>query len=345
MESITCLMDGASIFHMSSGDLSLPFEELSQRISEFAGDASQLELPHILPFFRILEVSQFRPELPQRLELSDCGCRFRTMYRENPFPGMNPWMQNEWSDVHTRLIGHIADALGDELPDDLLTRVEKNVTLSSPLEEDQRRQPDVAIVGSESWKRGEPPVWTPESDPRMADRVAVPVMVDIEEITPRWIEIRSNRGDIITVIEVTSPANKTRTGRDQFERKVSDFLQGGVSVMEIDLIRGGYAARDERQGDWPSEPCQVIVSRAHRARVNEVYPCPLREPLPVVRVPLRHGEPDAALDLQPLIDRCYRLGRYWNADYNEAPSPALTEDDLEWAQGRLREAGLLDGGP
>lgn len=265
------------------------------------------------------------------------------MNRENPFPGINPWMQRGWGDVHIALIGYIRDALGEELPDDLIARSEKSVTLSGLIDEDQQRIPDVSVVGPESWKRGQPPVWTPESDPGMADRVAEPVMVEIDEVTPKWVEIRTADGKLITVIEVTSPSNKTRPGRGQFERKVSEFLQGGVSVMEIDLIRGGYSARDERQGKWPTEPCQIIVNRAHRTHLTEVYPCPLREPLPVVRVPLRRGEPDAALDLQPLINRCYRLGRYWNANYDEAPNPPLSEDDSKWASERLREAGLLAG--
>lgn len=73
----------------------------------------------------------------------------------------------------------------------------------------------------------------------------------------------------------------------------------------------------------------------------EVYACPLRQALPAVAVPLRAEEPDAALDLQPLIDRCYSKGRYWMLPYHEDP-PALRSDDLEWALSVVRDAGLRD---
>lgn len=36
--------------------------------------------------------------------------------RTNPFPGMNPFLERHWSDVHTKLIAYIADALAEQLP-------------------------------------------------------------------------------------------------------------------------------------------------------------------------------------------------------------------------------------
>ncbi|MFT5192652.1 MAG: hypothetical protein ACI9DF_005252 [Verrucomicrobiales bacterium] len=70
----------------------------------------------------------------------------------------------------------------------------------------------------------------------------------------------------------------------------------------------------------------------------EVYPCPLRDPLPAIRVPLRHGEREVVLDLQPLIDRCYKIGRYHLLlPYEETPG-ALTAEDQNWAKEVLDEA-------
>jgi hypothetical protein len=161
----------------------------------------------------------------------------------------------------------------------------------------------------------------------------------VEEVEPRWVEICSAKGKLITVIEVSSSWNKAPRGRRDFDLKLRGLVQGGVNVMEIDLIRGGCSAHDDR-ASWPQEPCQVIVTRAAEPGRREIYPCPLREPLPAVAVPLRVNEPDAALDLQPLIDRCYRLGRYWMLPYHEPPPGELTEADLDWARERVREAGL-----
>jgi hypothetical protein len=72
----------------------------------------------------------------------------------------------------------------------------------------------------------------------------------------------------------------------------------------------------------------------------EVYPMPLRQRLPAVRVPLRPADPDVVLDLQALVDRAYRAGAYgWTLDYRAEPVPPLGPDDAAWADDLLRAAG------
>ena len=82
------------------------------------------------------------------------------------------------------------------------------------------------------------------------------------------------------------------------------------------------------------------MSRGSVPGRREVYPCPLRERLPVIRVPLRVGDPDLPLDIQSLIDRCYESGRYWMLDYGIPPTPPLSAEDAAWAGERLRAIGL-----
>lgn len=270
----------------------------------------------------------------------DCG-RFDVDYLSmaslsNPFPGMNPWMEQVWGDCHTKLISYICDALGEQLPDDLAAVAEVNVSLSGPLEGEQDRRLDVGFIENESWKQGSHSQWSPETDSGTTERLAEPVIVPLDEVTPRWVEIRSSKGKLITVIEVTSPANKSLAGRIFFEKKMEDLLHGGVNVMEIDLIRGGHTTRELVKGSWPDELYEVVVRRAGIPHHCEVYPCPLRKPLPAVGVPLRAGESDVVLDLQPLIDRCYQRGRYWLLlRYEEIPA-ALSEADLAWTREILK---------
>ena len=73
----------------------------------------------------------------------------------NPFPGMNPYLQESWSDVHTRLISYISDALAEELPPDLSARAEERINV---LDEDEGRsyRADVAVI--EPWRASFPPV-------------------------------------------------------------------------------------------------------------------------------------------------------------------------------------------
>jgi hypothetical protein len=72
--------------------------------------------------------------------------------RENPFPGMNPFMEDYWENVHVVLLGEVQADLSDELPDDLLARAEERVEMiESPgpgLSDDWTRQEyraDVAV--------------------------------------------------------------------------------------------------------------------------------------------------------------------------------------------------------
>lgn len=261
----------------------------------------------------------------------------------NPFPGMNPYLQADWSDVHNSLITYIREALSFELPDDLLVRSEQYVAVEGEDGEPQAYRPDVKI--SETWQRGFPPVWQPENAEGGALAVAEPLVFLDEPETERWIEIRDLHGRLITVIEVLSPTNKHENGWMKYHRKQRDFIAGGVNLVEIDLLRGGSHVTAINPGrlTLPPGTCHhVCVSRPTvpgRAR-REVYLCPLREPLPTIRVPLRLSDPDVPLALQPLIDRCYQTGRYWLADYTRDAAVFVAPEDIGWVGERLRAAGL-----
>jgi hypothetical protein len=116
-----------------------------------------------------------------------------------------------------------------------------------------------------------------------------------------------------------------------------------VSLVEIDLLRGGrwtvLVPRD-RLPKRLHPPYRVSVYRSWRPFSLEFYHAPLRERLPAIRVPLRQGDPDVALDLQALIDRSYQFGRYERTNYSAQPEPPFTGDDAAWADALLREKGL-----
>ena len=68
---------------------------------------------------------------------------------------------------------------------------------------------------------------------------------------------------------------------------------------------------------------------------------PLRSPLPIMKIPLRPEDADVPLNVQALIDQCYRNGAYdGTIDYLADPEPPLTGADEEWADGWLHEKGL-----
>lgn len=74
--------------------------------------------------------------------------------------------------------------------------------------------------------------------------------------------------------------------------------------------------RPVRPAGWARTPGKeslytICVLRAARSDRLEVYHWGLRDRIPAFRVPLRAEDEDVALDLQPLVDRAYELGYYW----------------------------------
>ncbi len=261
------------------------------------------------------------------------------MTKDNPFPGMNPFLERFWPDVHTKLIAYIADAIAEQLPEGLKARSEEHVTLAADVEKSKGFRADVAVV--ESWKQGIPPSWQPEQDAAGGVVATEPMYCITDEETERWIEIIDPHGRVITIIEVLSPVNKD-SGRDKYAAKRQSYLGGGVNVVEIDLLRGGYHVVGVPQHVLrdPQAPYITCVTRAVNPARKEYYQTPLTATLPNIRIPLRPQDRDAILPLQQLVDRCYRMGGYWNEDHRQPPGPALSAADVEWVAERLRAVGL-----
>jgi len=250
-------------------------------------------------------------------------------------------MERTWPDVHLRLIGYILDSLGLELPDDLQAKGELHVDV---LGSDARSYwPDAVILNDDRWKHGLPPVWTPDPVSQTLI-VSEPELLEVEEVKHRWVEIISDHGKLITVIEVLSPVNKSRQ-RDEYIHKRGDYLAAGVNVVEIGLLRQwrltvNLEGTGYERGNRSAEHYAICVTRAALPKRREFYACELREKLPVIRVPLRHTDPDVPLDIQALVNRCYATGRYWKLDYAGPLSPPLSAEDDEWTKARLKAAEI-----
>ena len=59
----------------------------------------------------------------------------------------------------------------------------------------------------------------------------------------------------------------------------------------------------------------------------------------MISIPLRPADRDVPLNLQAILDQCYRNGGYDDIDYRGEPDPPLPPDDASWADGLLREQG------
>ena len=154
----------------------------------------------------------------------------------SPFPGMDPWLEQLWSDVHARLLVYMSDQINDQLPSDLQARVDESLTVDA---EDYARTvyPDVSIVENPD-QSGAGSAVQPDSV------VAEPCIVTLldDRRPERHIKIvdRNSGNRVVTAIELLSPANKcSAAGRDAYRRKQHEYLQSGVNLVEIDRIRQG----------------------------------------------------------------------------------------------------------
>lgn len=263
---------------------------------------------------------------------------------QNPFPGMNPYLEPYWRDMHATLIVLMRQALNERLPDNLIARIEERVYVELPAAQPRGVYPDVRIIQHRR-AATEPSTATTAVATRPSTR---PILVEVqsEPITETYINIIETAGErVITSIEILSLANKLPgSGQAQYFKKQQEVLQAGVNLVEIDLLRTGewvlslpqgYLSEDVR-GDY-----HVCVFRATQPDKREIYPIMLDEPLLAISIPLRAGEADVVLELQPLINRAYEQGRYHRLiDYTHDPPPPLTDAQRQWIDQLLREKGL-----
>ncbi len=260
---------------------------------------------------------------------------------QSPFPGMDPYLERHWLDVHQSLVTYTRDALNDLLPADLLARTEERVLIDADAGLIRAVHPDVRVQET----GGGPSVAAAHAGAGIA--VAEPIVLELESEprTEGYITILDHAtGDrLVSVIEFLSPTNKLPgEDRDAFRRKRAEMLSGGVNWVEVDLVRQG-AWRDLLQPHVaPREvdaAYRATVRRGQQSRRVVLYPMPLKSALPSIPIPLRPADADVDLNLQELLARAYHNGRYANTDYSQPCDPPLQGEDAEWADRLLREAG------
>jgi hypothetical protein len=243
------------------------------------------------------------------------------------FPGIDPFLELSglWHDFHLSIIPAIRDQLQPELIDrgyfaQLGERIVVVHDYPRPVE------PDVTIV------RRSPSTGSASAGSATLEVEAeVPVEVELSSYEERqpFLEIRASKGEVITSLEVLSPTNKRPvSGRRKYLRKQQEAIDGGVNLVEIDLLHGGRhtiavprsATKDNAAlADWYSLIC---VHRADQGPRFQLYPVLLTSSLPRIRIPLRAGERDVVLPLQPIFDRIFDNAGYARFIDYRAPLPA-----------------------
>jgi hypothetical protein len=279
------------------------------------------------------------PRIPFRFDLtlwsmSQSPLRFAS----NPLPGMNPWLEKRWGDMHTRLTMYACDYIAKQLPPGLQALIEEYLAVEDSSEypsTERRIAPDIYVSAVHAtYSVGSQPAVAPVSianEPIRFQRLNEP-------ITLRSIRIfdRESEKNVVTAIEFISPANKVAPGIEQYLRKQNELISAGVNLVEIDLLRKGHwiiaADRDAYPAKY-TEPYRVCVVRASDNQAGEAYEATYSKPLPTIRIPLRPTDNDVFLPLQSILNEAYISGSRGNLiDYNQPPIPPLDENDAKVVQ-------------
>jgi hypothetical protein len=212
--------------------------------------------------------------------------------------------------------------------------------VESPAGPERNMYPDVRVV-ERGRRQGRSPAATAG-----AVVVAEPLRIRLpdEPVTQGYIEIidLGSGRRVVTVIEILSPSNKLAgPGRQLYLQKQEECRVGGVALVELDLLRAGPWALSVPEHLVPPShrlAYRVCVARPAVEWLAEVCRVPLHERLPAINIPLRPADADVPLNLQTMIEQCYRNGGYDDdIDYEAEPVPPLAPEDARWADALLRE--------
>ena len=269
----------------------------------------------------------------------------------SPFPGIDPFLEqpSEWHDFHQDLLIRVKGELAPQVRPGYTIKSDDHIFLHE-LSAEERAEArrvlagvgDVVVRsgGGGGTSPGGAAIAAPTASRRLPE-------VAVEEIRVPFLEIRDRRSRVVvTVIELLSPANKRPGGdRDAYLGKRARLLEGGVNLVEIDLLRGGPATP---LVDPPPGAFRVLVSRRADVPPDVIVPRPLadvwtwdlRDPIPVVPVPLRPPDPDAVLDIRSAMDEAFDRSFLTDTLYLEPPDPPLPPTDAAWAAGVLADGGF-----
>jgi hypothetical protein len=256
----------------------------------------------------------------------------------NPFPGMDPYLEPHWLDVHSSLVLCARNSLNRHLPEDLIASVEERVAIETEEGDERTFGPDVRIF--------EPPASEAAILEEAGGQVATKyrLFAQFEPATERFIRVvEAGSEQLVTVIEFVSPTNKRGRGLRAFRLKRKELVNAGVNFVEVDLVRAGDWKALLRPNHCPRKAVSSfrVTYRSRRdPGAVTLEPIPLRVRLPKIGIPLRSKDPLVELNLQELLDETYVTGRYARRlDYRRELIPPLDAADAAWADALLKAAG------
>jgi Protein of unknown function (DUF4058) len=247
----------------------------------------------------------------------------------SPFPGMNPYLEQSsvWHDFHNSFIAAARDDIAAQVDPDYFVRIDEQVYIHEwPV---SAGRADVAVTNASTSAAKRPAAGIVTAEVTTSNAVVTYPWIEEERLS--FLEVRDRKSRrVVTVLELLSPSNKySGPDREQYLMKRVALLMRDVSLVELDLTRGGPRMPTR---NVPASDYSVLVSRPGRRPFADYWAINLRDPLPTIPIPLRADDADAALDIQAVVHRVYDAARYGSSIYDGDPEPALSSNDAEWAR-------------
>jgi hypothetical protein len=250
----------------------------------------------------------------------------------SPFPGMDPYLEAPglWPDVHSSLIGIFREQLTPLLAPKYVAELDTQIVIDQIVDDPPDTAiaiPDVAVTQPSGSSSEAMVAIAPTTSAPL--RLAVPTAVPTRHIS-LYIRLRENE-KLVAAIELLSPTNK-RSGenRQNYLKKRMSYFETRIHLVEIDLLRKW--SRMPLEGTLPESAYLAMVYNAYERFACDVWPINLRQPLPVLPVPLLKPDPPVSLDVGQALRTAYERARYdLRIDYAAPLSPPLSPVDAEWA--------------
>jgi len=248
---------------------------------------------------------------------------------------MDPYLEgSEWGSFYIELSVEIRRRLSAQLSSKYSVRAMRRFIMEMPESVVISRRdiyPDTAVIHETA------PVWTAPAPPRP---VQVATLLP-QEIPHYVVEIyAADKKELVTSIEVLSPANKRGKGYFEYLEKRVAILQSRVHLIEIDWLRRGH--RVPMDDSLPQAPYYIFLSRAQKRPILDVWPIQIHSKLPTIPVPLLPEDEDVRLDCQQMFDDLYEsLGFAETIDYSQPPEVGLAAETAVFAQAILQQAGAV----
>jgi hypothetical protein len=242
----------------------------------------------------------------------------------NPFPGMNPYLEQPefWSDFHNHLVIALAKALIPKLLPKYRVVTDKWIYKVAGSTAMAIGRPDLAM--QQAKRQSALPTKT-----ALLNVQPIPVTLPMpQEIQQSYLEVKDvATQEVISTLEILSPANKRGEGQKKYEAKRQLVLDSLTHLVEIDLLRDGSPLPFET--DAESSHYRILVSRSQTRPVADLYPFNLGDRIPDFPLPLRPEDHEPIVNLQQIVTDLYaQLGYDYFINYDHAPPPPWTPDEV-----------------